>query len=72
VRDFIKRHWLAYLIGVFVAIGVGALAAYVVGIKASTPAEVRRERIAAEKAQQSFYDGQDPAADDLPTEGESE
>jgi len=59
VRDFIRRYWLAYLIGAVVAIAVGGLAAYVVGIKASTPESVRQQRIEAEQSQSAFEDGVD-------------
>lgn len=34
---FIKRHWLAYLIGAALAILLGAGASVLVGIKGSTP-----------------------------------
>lgn len=63
MRDFIRRHWLAYLIGVVIAIAVGALAAYIVGIKASTPEDVRQQRIAAEQQQGTLNDGYESPSD---------
>lgn len=41
---FIRRHWLAYLIGVAVAIALGFGAAYVVGVVGSTPESQRAAR----------------------------
>lgn len=46
--DFIKRHWIAYLIGAVIAVILGAGASYIVGVKGSTPADVRAERRNAE------------------------
>ena len=56
VGAFIKRHWIAYLIGVVVAILVGVGASYYLGQRWSTPADVRAERIANEKAQRAELD----------------
>lgn len=36
---FIKRHWLAYVIGIALAAALGLGAAYVVGVIGSTPEE---------------------------------
>lgn len=30
--DFIRRHWIAYLIAALIALGLGGLGAYVIGI----------------------------------------
>lgn len=35
--SFIKKHWLAYIIGVALAVAVGLGAAYVVGLVGTTP-----------------------------------
>lgn len=56
---FIRSHWLAYIIGVAVAVLLGLGASYFLGVKWSTPADVRRERIAAEK--QSHIEADDMA-----------
>lgn len=47
--SFIKSHWLGYIIAVVVAILLGAGAAFFVGVKGSTPASVRSERVAEEQ-----------------------
>lgn len=47
--DFIRRHWIAYLIAALIALGLGGLGAYVIGIKASTPSDMRAENIKAEQ-----------------------
>lgn len=57
--DFIRRHWIAYVVALIVAIALGAGAAYYVGVKASTPSEVRIERISAEKENATFLDSLD-------------
>lgn len=46
---FIRSHWLAYIIGVAVAALLGLGASYFLGVKWSTPSDVRQERIAAEQ-----------------------
>lgn len=43
--SFIRKHWAAYLIGAAVAVALGFGASYVLGIKWSTPPEVRAERL---------------------------
>lgn len=47
--SFIRRHWVAYLVAAAVALALGFGMAYFVGVKGSLPADVRAERIAAEK-----------------------
>lgn len=47
--SFIRRHWVAYLIAAAVALALGFGLAYFVGVKGSLPADVKAERIAAEK-----------------------
>ncbi|QWT17588.1 hypothetical protein KPC83_07090 [Collinsella sp. zg1085] len=46
---FIKKHWRAYLIGALLAIALGAGASIILGIKASTPEDLRQKRIEAER-----------------------
>lgn len=53
---FIRRHWLAYVIGIVVAIIVGFGASYIFGIKGSTPESVRAEHVAAEKSAKKSSD----------------
>ena len=53
---FIRRHWVAYLVGAVLAIALGAGAAVFVGAKASTPQEVKSERAAAEEQNERFTD----------------
>lgn len=47
--SFIKRHWIPYLVGAVLALILGFCAAWFIGVKGSTPADVREERVAAEK-----------------------
>lgn len=54
--SFIKRHWRAYLIGAIIAILLGLGAAVFVGVKASTPADVRAQHIAAEQTHEKSED----------------
>lgn len=42
--EFIKRHWLAYVIGAALAVALGLGAAYVVGVIGSTPDDVVQEQ----------------------------
>lgn len=48
--SFIRRHWVAYAVGVVLALLLGFGAAWFVGVKCSTPEDVRAERIKAEQA----------------------
>lgn len=52
--EFIRRHWIAYLVGAALAVLLGAGGAYLFGLKASTPKEVRLERISAEEENAAF------------------
>ena len=54
---FIKRHWLAYIIGAAVAVLIGLGASYFLGAKWSTPADVRAEHVKAEQKAQAEVDG---------------
>ena len=47
--DFIRRHWVAYLIAAIVALAIGFGAAYVVGEIGSTPENLHAEEVAAEQ-----------------------
>lgn len=49
VISFIKQHWLAYVIGIAVAVLLGLGMSYVLGAKWSTPENIRQERIAKEQ-----------------------
>lgn len=48
--SFIRRHWVAYVVGAVLALLLGFGAAWFVGVKCSTPEDVRAERIKAEQA----------------------
>lgn len=49
--SFIKRHWIAYLIGAIVAIALGFGLSYFVGVVGSTPESERTERSETEQEQ---------------------
>lgn len=53
--DFIKEHWIQYLVGVTVAALIGLGLSFYLGEKWSTPESVRAER-AAERQQQEEID----------------
>lgn len=61
--DFIRRHWIAYVVGAVLAVALGAAAAYIVGVKGSTPAATKQERVAAERENMQFADSLDDSAD---------
>lgn len=42
---FIRKHWAAYLVGAAVAVALGFGASYILGVKWSTPPEIRAERL---------------------------
>ena len=48
--SFIRRHWVAYAVGAALALLRGFGAAWFVGVKCSTPEDIRAERIKAEQA----------------------
>lgn len=52
VFSFIKRNWIAYLIGAVLAILLGLGVAYFLGVKWSTPEEVRSERLANDQEEE--------------------
>lgn len=43
--SYIKRHWPVYLILVLIAIALGFGAAYIVGVKGSTPESAISEEV---------------------------
>lgn len=46
--SFIKRHWPVYLILFLLAIALGFGAAYIVGVKGSTPTATLEEQVKSE------------------------
>lgn len=53
---FMRRHWAAYLIGAALAVAMGFGVSHFLGEKWSTPADVRAERVAAEKSNKKAAD----------------
>lgn len=72
--SFIKRHWIAYLIGAIVAIALGLGLSYFVGVAGSTPEAQRVERKEAERVQDVSNDQTfiDEATDDEENEAEDD
>lgn len=54
--SFIRRHWLAYIIGAAVAILLGLGVSYFLGVKWSTPDSVRQERVQKEQQDETAAD----------------
>lgn len=48
--SFIKRHWPVYLILTLIAVALGFGAAYIVGVKGSTPASAISEEVEQEQS----------------------
>ena len=48
--SYIKRHWPIYLILTLIAIALGFGAAYIVGVKGSTPASAISEEVEQEQS----------------------
>lgn len=48
--SFIKRHWPVYLILTLIAVALGFGAAYIVGVKGSTPASAINEEVEQEQS----------------------
>lgn len=46
--SFIRKHWVAYLIGIVIAIALGLGLAYFVGVKGSTPESIHVDEVAQE------------------------
>lgn len=61
--SFIKRHWIAYLIGVLAAILIGLGASYYVGVVGSTPAAERAERVEREQENSDTKDSIEELSD---------
>lgn len=70
--QYIREHWIPYLIGAVIAILLGLGGAYALGVKWSTPSDVREQHRAAEQqkiesVENSFEDtdeGGEAAEDD--------
>lgn len=64
--QFIKEHWLPYLIGAALAVILGFSAAFFVGIVGSTPDDVIEEEVQSEEAREesteSLQESLDPEA----------
>lgn len=69
---FIRRHWIAYLIAAVIAAAMGTGAAYVIGVRYSTPEDVRAARVAAEKSDSSLADEEDAGSGSSQTGSASE
>lgn len=70
--SFIKRHWPVYLILTLIAVALGFGAAYIVGVKGSTPASAISEEVEQEqstgadgipKSEQTLVDGGSSSAE---------
>ena len=70
--SFIKRHWPVYLILTLIAVVFGFGAAYIVGVKGSTPASAISEEVEQEQStgadgipesEQALVDGGSSSAD---------
>ncbi len=48
--SYIKRHWPVYLILTLIAVALGFGAAYIVGVKGSTPASAISEEVQQEQS----------------------
>lgn len=47
--EFIKEHWIQYLVGATIAVLLGLGLSFYLGNRWSTPASVRAERVEAEQ-----------------------
>lgn len=70
--SFIKRHWPVYLILTLIAVALGFGAAYIVGVKGSTPASAISGEVAQEQStgadgipesEQALVDGESSSAE---------
>lgn len=66
---FIQRHWLAYIIGAAIAVLIGLGASYFLGVKWSTPADVRAAHVEAEQKAQAEIDDLADEADEGSSSG---
>lgn len=60
--DFVRRHWVAYLIAAVVAVVIGFGASYVVGVLGSTPEDAHVEA-SADGAAADASQGSDASQD---------
>lgn len=49
MTEFIKEHWIQYLVGATIAVLLGLGLSFYLGNRWSTPASVRAERVEAEQ-----------------------
>ncbi|MBY4797817.1 hypothetical protein K6V98_05545 [Collinsella sp. AGMB00827] len=70
--QFIKMHWKVYVFLAVTAVLLGAAAAYIVGVKGSTPPELRAKRIAAEQGQTVLERSEGLASSTANAEGSAE
>ena len=72
---FIRKHWAAYLIGAGIAVALGLGVSYILGVKWSTPEDVRAERQEAyaedAKERNQMADDESQNADAALDEGQS-
>ena len=63
--DYVKEHWLQYLIGATVAILLGFGLSFYLGQKWSTPESVRAQRIEEERAREEALSQDEDDVNDL-------
>lgn len=66
--EFIKEHWVQYLIGATVAVLLGLGLSFYLGSKWSTPASVRAEYVEAEQERGEEMDEIDLDSSGAPSE----
>ena len=66
---FIRRHWVAYVVGAALAVVAGFGLSYMLGQKWYTPPEVRAERVQAEIENQESADQIAETSEDEAGEG---
>lgn len=67
--EFIKEHWIQYLVGATIAVLLGLGLSFYLGNRWSTPASVRAERVEAEQQRGEEMDELDM---DLPDDSSNE
>lgn len=70
--EYIKDHWIQYLIGATVAVLLGLGLSYYLGQKWSTPESVREQRIAEEQVTGSEDLGDVDFDDDISQESDTD
>lgn len=63
--DYVKEHWLQYLIGATVAALLGLGLSFYLGEKWSTPESVRAQRVEQEQAQEDELNQDEEEINDL-------